>query len=92
MTDPPETSLPARWMVLRARGPFTLDGERQLFAEHRFRCVVTRTRGVDTAAKLVVAAETGAMVVMLRRPAPPAGVETVSTVDAALAWLAHRPA
>ncbi|HEY2023818.1 cobalt-precorrin-6A reductase [Paraburkholderia sp.] len=60
----------ARSRVMAARGPFTLDGERALFALQRFDVVVTKNSGgAATEAKLDVARERGLPLVMLRRPA-----------------------
>lgn len=90
--DPPVPPLPARHRFVRDRGPFTADAERALLREHRIEVVVCRDSGGDlTAAKLVAARELGLPVVMVDRPAAPAGVETVATVDEAVDWLLRRP-
>lgn len=89
--DPPEdgTKL-GRIKLLQARGPFRLEDERKLFAEHAITCLVTKNSG-GTAAndKLTVARERGIPVIMVARPAPPQG-KTVAAVDEALAWLEER--
>ncbi|WP_420393808.1 cobalt-precorrin-6A reductase [Acuticoccus sp.] len=56
-------------VVLRDRGPFTVDGERALFERHRFDAMVTKNSGGDaTAAKLVAARERRTLVYMVKRP------------------------
>ncbi|MFT4067136.1 cobalt-precorrin-6A reductase [Paraburkholderia sp.] len=63
----------ARSRVIAARGPFTLDAERALFALQGFDVVVSKNSGGGaTEAKLDVARERGLPVVMLRRPVLPA--------------------
>ncbi|MFM0173054.1 cobalt-precorrin-6A reductase [Paraburkholderia sediminicola] len=62
-----------RARILAARGPFTLEGERALFALQAFDVVVSKNSGGNaTEAKLEVARERGLPVVMLRRPELPA--------------------
>jgi precorrin-6A/cobalt-precorrin-6A reductase len=61
-----------RSRILAARGPFTLDGERALFALQAFDVVVSKNSGGGaTEAKLEVARERGLPVIMLRRPVLP---------------------
>jgi precorrin-6A/cobalt-precorrin-6A reductase len=85
--DPPEPPLPARMRLLLDRGPFTVDGERELFAEHRIGVLVTKDSGGPmTAAKLVVAREMGLPVVVQARPPAP-DAETVEAVTEAVHWL-----
>ena len=63
----------ARARILAARGPFTLEGERALFALQAFDVVVSKNSGGSaTEAKLEVARERGLPVIMLRRPSLPA--------------------
>jgi precorrin-6A/cobalt-precorrin-6A reductase len=62
-----------RARILAARGPFTLEGERALFALQAFDVVVSKNSGGRaTEAKLDVARERRLPVIMLRRPALPA--------------------
>ena len=90
--DPPEPPVPPQVRVLLERGPFTLDGERELLRAHRVEALVTKDSGGDaTAAKLTAARELGLPVVVVRRPPAPAGVTTVPDVAAALDWLRGRP-
>ncbi|WP_240965732.1 cobalt-precorrin-6A reductase [Streptomyces zingiberis] len=89
--DPPDPPLPPRHRLLLARGPFTLDGERELLREHRVDVLVTKDSGGDaTAAKLTAARLAGLPVVLVRRPEPPAGVPLVTGEDEALEWLRER--
>lgn len=69
-----------------ARPPFVLQAERALFARHGIDTLVTKQSGGPTEAKLTSAREVRATVVMIRRPAKPAG-ETVATVPEAIAWI-----
>ena len=88
--DPPPPPLPARCEVIRDRGPFTADAERELLREHHIDVLVTRDSGGEmTAAKLVAARELGVPVVMLDRPPAPAA-PTVRTVEEAVRWLEDR--
>lgn len=88
--DPPEPPLPADHVVLLARGPYTLDGERALMREHGVRTLVTKDSGGQmTVAKLDAARELGVAVVMVDRPPAPPGVPTVAEPAEVLAWLAE---
>ena len=59
----------ARARIVDARGPFTLDGERELFTASRIDVVTSKNSGgTATEAKLEVARERGLPVIMLRRP------------------------
>lgn len=87
--DPP-TQLPgalAGATVIAARPPFDLAGERVLLARHRIDTIVTKNSGGPaTAAKLAAAREVGAEVVMVERPAQPAGPQ-VETAEQAVRWI-----
>ncbi|MFE7566997.1 cobalt-precorrin-6A reductase [Streptomyces sp. NPDC057539] len=90
--DAPEPPCPARTEVLLDRGPFTLDGEREILRRHRVDVVVTKdSGGAATAPKLTAAREAGIPVVVVRRPPVPEGVASVATVEDAVAWLAQLP-
>ncbi len=91
VAEPPSGVLPATWRLELARGPFTLDGERRLFAEHEIGCLVSKDSGGEaTAAKLWAADEAGARVVMIRRPVPPDGAELVPDATEALRLLSDE--
>lgn len=89
VVDEPDLDLPPAWTLLRSRGPYPAEHERALMAEHEVDVVVTKDSGGSyTAAKLDVAAERGAAVVVVRRHPAPEGVETVSDARAAADWAA----
>jgi precorrin-6A/cobalt-precorrin-6A reductase len=89
--DPPEPPIPPNVEVVLDRGPFTVENERELIRRHRLDTLVTKDSGGPmTAAKLTAARELGLRVLMVDRPAPPAGVPTADTVEAALAWVLGR--
>ncbi|HDR8907099.1 TPA: cobalt-precorrin-6A reductase [Burkholderia multivorans] len=78
----------ARAQVVAARGPFTLDGERALFALAGIDVVVSKNSGGSaTEAKLEVARERRLPVVMLRRPTLPDADRTFESAAALLAAL-----
>lgn len=91
--DPPEPPLPPDTTVVLARGPFTVTGETDLLRAHRIDVLVTKDSGGEaTAAKLTAARELGLPVVLVRRPALPAGVTAVPDVAGALERLGFSPA
>lgn len=80
--DPPEGATPPRLEILLARGPFTLDDERELLARHRIDVLVTKDSGGSaTAPKLTAAREAGIPVLVVRRPPTPEGVPQTGSVD-----------
>jgi precorrin-6A/cobalt-precorrin-6A reductase len=86
--EPPDPPVPARLTVLLDRGPFPLDAERALLAEHRIDVLVSKdSGGTAAAAKLTAARERGIPVVLIDRPALPAGARSVETADEAVSWL-----
>ncbi|MFJ4521950.1 cobalt-precorrin-6A reductase [Streptomyces sp. NPDC088810] len=89
--DAPGPPLPSRTEVLLDRGPFTLDGERELLRRHRIDVVVTKdSGGAATAPKLTAAREAGLPVVVVRRPPVPEGVPVVSDPESAARWIGER--
>lgn len=91
VVDPPELVLPERWRVVLGRGPYTADAEREMFLDHGADVLVTKDSGGElTMPKLDVADTLGLPVVIVRRPRPPAGVDTVSDVEAALTWVLRQ--
>ena len=88
--DPPDDPVPAGAVLLLARGPFTVDEEEALMRDHGVDVVVSKDSGGHmTEAKLLAARRLGLPVVLVRRPPLPPGVEVVTTVEEALAWLWH---
>lgn len=82
----------ARAQIVAARGPFTLYGERALFALAGIDVVVSKNSGgAATEAKLDVARERGLPVVMLRRPPLPGVDRAFDSVAALLAALDEPP-
>ncbi|MDO5077386.1 cobalt-precorrin-6A reductase [Corynebacterium sp.] len=84
--DPPEVDLPKRHRMIFSRGPFTVEGEKQLLRDNQIDCVVTKNSGGDlTRAKLDAARELGVAVVMVQRPQLPGGpqVRVVHTAQQA---------
>lgn len=88
VVDSPDHPLPEQWEVLRVRGPYTEEGERELFAPHGVDVLVTKdSGGALTWAKMAVADELGVPVVVVRRPGPPPGVKVVATAAEAVEWV-----
>ncbi|MDQ0790548.1 precorrin-6A/cobalt-precorrin-6A reductase [Streptomyces sp. B3I7] len=83
--EPPDPPLPARAEVLLARGPFTLEDELALLRHRDIRILVTKDSGGSaTAPKLTAARRLGVPVVLVGRPALPAGVTAVEDVAGAV--------
>lgn len=83
--------MPPRHELLLARGPFSVEAESELLAWHRIDVLVTKdSGGADTAAKLTAARTARLPVLMIDRPALPAGIEVVATVADAVEWLHRR--
>jgi len=79
--------------LILARGPFALDDELKLMRDEQVETLVTKNSGGRaTYAKIEAARTLGVSVVMVRRPKPPEA-ETLSDLDAVMAWIAaHRGA
>ena len=76
--------------VIIGRPPYSLEGERAIFAEHDIDLLLTKHSGGDqTAAKIFAAAENKIKTVIIRRPPPEPG-DVLETVDAALSWIKAR--
>lgn len=89
VTEPDGAGLPRRHQLVLSRGPYHYDGELALLRGHRIDALVTKNSGGEmTRAKLDAAAALSIPVVMVARPALPAGVRAVGTVEAAAAWVA----
>ncbi len=86
--DPPEGALPARHELLLARGPFAEADEIALLTGRRIDVLVTKdSGGALTEAKIAAARALALPVVVIDRPALPAGARSVETVAAAWDWL-----
>jgi precorrin-6A/cobalt-precorrin-6A reductase len=89
LVDRPRQALPLRYHeVIIGRGPFSLAEEKHLIERHAINVLVCKASGGEaTAPKLVAAREASLPVVMVRRPPQEPG-EKVTTVTAALDWIA----
>ena len=91
VTAPDGHTLPPRHQLVLSRGPYRYDDELRLLRDHDIDALVTKNSGGDmTRAKLDAAEALGVAVVMVDRPALPDGVDTVTTVDAAVEWVRAR--
>ena len=90
LVDPPAESVPLEEVVMiLGKGPFDLDDERTLLAEHRINVLVTKNSGGEaTAAKLTAAREAGIPVIMIERPEQNVS-PVVTSVAEALSWLSE---
>ncbi|MBD2451757.1 cobalt-precorrin-6A reductase [Nostoc sp. FACHB-152] len=91
MIDPPgEDALVPPGVILCDRGPFALDNEKEILIQHNIDTIVSKNSGGDaTYAKIIAARELGVQVVMVNRPAIPAG-EKVPDIDSVVAWLREK--
>jgi precorrin-6A/cobalt-precorrin-6A reductase len=88
--DPVDPPLPLPHVnYVTGRGPFAESDDRALMDAHRIDVVIAKNSGgAATYGKIAAARALGLAVIMLRRPAAPAA-PSVTTVEAALAWLDH---
>jgi precorrin-6A/cobalt-precorrin-6A reductase len=91
MIDPPgEDALVPPGVILCDRGPFALDNEKEILIQHNIDTIVSKNSGGDaTYAKIIAARELGVQVVIVNRPAIPAG-EQVTDIDSAVTWLREK--
>jgi precorrin-6A/cobalt-precorrin-6A reductase len=89
--DPPALNTPIpNGKLLLARGPFTLEDERQLLLEYEIDTIVSKNSGgAATYAKIVAARALGIPVVMVQRPQIP-DVEQIADVEGAISWLIQK--
>jgi len=86
--EAPDPQPLAHATVILDRGPFSVDGELALLAEHRIDTLVTKdSGGAATHPKLDAARQADVHVVIIRRPGSPTGahVTTVPTPESAVA-------
>lgn len=89
--DPPapDTAVP-KGLLLFDRGPFTLAQERKLLTDYAIDTIVSKNSGGDaTYAKILAAREMQLAVVLISRPAMPAG-EHASDAQTAFQWLQRQ--
>ena len=88
--DAPDGALPLpNAEVIVSRGPFTLEGDRELMHSRGIDLLVARNSGGTGArAKIDAARELGLPVIMIARPALPERPR-VESVEEVLAWLGH---
>lgn len=77
-----------RATVIGSRGPFQLDDERALFAQHKFDVLISKNSGsIATEPKLQIARELKIPVLILQRPALPGATREFDSIDAVNAAL-----
>jgi precorrin-6A/cobalt-precorrin-6A reductase len=83
LIEPPEGTLPGHAVLLLARPPYDVAGERELMRREGITHLVSKNSGgAQTAAKLEAAWALGVEVVMVDRPGYPAAVEVGSVAEA----------
>jgi precorrin-6A/cobalt-precorrin-6A reductase len=90
LVDAPGGALPLpNAEVIVSRGPFTLEGDRELMALRKIDTLVARNSGSSGArAKIDAARELGLPVIMIARPALPERPR-VESIQEVMAWLGH---
>ncbi|MEU0498280.1 cobalt-precorrin-6A reductase [Mycobacterium sp. NPDC006124] len=88
VTPPDDVELPPRHELLLSRGPYRYDDERKTLEQYGIDALVTKNSGGDmTRDKVTAATDLGIPVIMVQRPPLPAGVDAVTTVGDAAAWV-----
>ena len=91
VVEPPRWPLPPRWEVIRSAYAPSYAAEFALLTSRRIDTMVTRDiGGALDEPSLLVAEALGIFVVMVRRPALPAGLRVLQGVDDAFSWVARR--
>jgi precorrin-6A/cobalt-precorrin-6A reductase len=89
LIEPPQQARPHDLVLLRQRGPFDRDAELRLLKERKIDVIVSRNSGGSaTYPKIEAARLLGLPVIMIARPAKPAG-QVVTSAEAAMTWLDH---
>ncbi|HWA19298.1 MAG TPA: cobalt-precorrin-6A reductase [Devosia sp.] len=87
LLEPPDAPLPRHATLVLGHPPYRLEDEIKLMQREEITYLVTKNSGGEqTAAKLEAAAQLGAAVIMIDRPALPPAVET-ATIEETLAAL-----
>ncbi len=85
VVDPPECTLPARWQLIRSRGPYAYADEHALMSKAGTDLLVTKdSGGTHTAAKLDAARDLGIQVLVITRPVAVGVATRVGTTTEAL--------
>lgn len=88
VVDPPTGPLPPHHEILRARGPYHLDAERDLLRRYRIDTLVTKNSGGElTRPKLDAARSSGVRVVMVARPPEPSHTAVTADIGDAVVWI-----
>lgn len=88
VTAPDPEVLPPHHELVFSRGPYNYDGESELFRSRAIDVLVTKNSGgALTEAKLDAARDLDVDVIMIDRPALPARVKVVDSVQQAVDWL-----
>jgi precorrin-6A/cobalt-precorrin-6A reductase len=86
--NPPAPPLPANHVILLAKGPFTLQGELELIAQHRLTHLVSKDSGGPDA-KITAATQAKLPVILIQRPPSAQPTLTVATVEEVLVLLSN---
>ncbi|XOZ32518.1 cobalt-precorrin-6A reductase [Halomonadaceae bacterium KBTZ08] len=77
-----------QWTLIEDRGPYTLEGERQLIANHQIAALITKNSGGQAARpKLDAAREAGIPVIIIDRPPLPPATHSFQSPEEVTQWL-----